>query len=236
MRKFLCTVCGYVYDEAAGDPEQGVAPGTRWEDVPADWTCPLCGATREEFEEQSTATAAPAATVAGTAAVAETETVAETAHDEETDDLREMTAAEMAALCSNLAKGCDKQYLPEEAASFRALADFYDARATRVRQEGPRELAARIAADLAASYPAANAAAADAVDRGAKRALTWSEKVTRILSSLLARYEKQGEALLASTRVYVCEICGFVYIGDQPPDICPICKVPRLKIAEVGRR
>lgn len=52
MRKFVCTVCGYVYDEAEGDPENGLAPGTKWEDVPDSWTCPLCGVTKDDFEEQ----------------------------------------------------------------------------------------------------------------------------------------------------------------------------------------
>ena len=42
MTKYVCTVCGYVYDPAAGDPDNGVAPGTKWEDVPEDWVCPLC--------------------------------------------------------------------------------------------------------------------------------------------------------------------------------------------------
>ncbi len=52
MKKYVCTVCGYVYDEAAGDPDNGVAAGTKWEDVPADWVCPLCGVSKEEFELQ----------------------------------------------------------------------------------------------------------------------------------------------------------------------------------------
>ena len=97
-------------------------------------------------------------------------------------------------------------------------------------------LAERIDEDLKTGYPDSHAVAAAEVDRGAKRALVWGEKVTRILSSLLSRYEKQGDALLEGTRVYVCEICGFVYVGDNPPDICPVCKVPSMKIAEVGRR
>lgn len=50
MTRWKCVVCGYLYDEALGDPEHGLAPGTRWEDVPADWTCPDCGATKAEFE------------------------------------------------------------------------------------------------------------------------------------------------------------------------------------------
>ena len=44
MKKYECEPCGYVYDEAAGDPDNGIAPGTKWEDLPADWVCPLCGA------------------------------------------------------------------------------------------------------------------------------------------------------------------------------------------------
>ena len=49
MRTYTCKVCGYVYDEAVGDPDNGVAPGTVWADVPEDWTCPVCGASKEEF-------------------------------------------------------------------------------------------------------------------------------------------------------------------------------------------
>lgn len=49
MKKYVCSVCGYVYDSAAGDPDNGVAPGTGWEKLPADWVCPECGAAKEEF-------------------------------------------------------------------------------------------------------------------------------------------------------------------------------------------
>jgi rubredoxin-NAD+ reductase len=49
FRKFVCEVCGHVYDESAGAPESGVAPGTRWEDLPEDWTCPDCGAMKADF-------------------------------------------------------------------------------------------------------------------------------------------------------------------------------------------
>ena len=47
---FECIVCGYVYDEAAGDPEHGIAAGTRWENVPSGWACPECGIAKEDFE------------------------------------------------------------------------------------------------------------------------------------------------------------------------------------------
>ena len=53
MKKYVCEVCGYVYDEAAGDPENGIAPGTKWEDLPADYQCPLCGVGKDEFAEEN---------------------------------------------------------------------------------------------------------------------------------------------------------------------------------------
>jgi rubredoxin len=50
FKTWLCVICGYVYDEAAGDPAHDIAPGTRWADVPADFCCPDCGASRDDFE------------------------------------------------------------------------------------------------------------------------------------------------------------------------------------------
>lgn len=51
MKKYACP-CGYVYDPALGDPANGIAPGTPWEDVPADWVCPVCGLGKEVFVEE----------------------------------------------------------------------------------------------------------------------------------------------------------------------------------------
>lgn len=50
MKKYECTVCGYVYDPEVGDPENGVAPGTAFEDLPEDWVCPECGVEKDLFE------------------------------------------------------------------------------------------------------------------------------------------------------------------------------------------
>ena len=50
MKKYVCTVCGYVYDPAKGDPDAGIAPGTAFEDIPEDWVCPLCGVGKDDFE------------------------------------------------------------------------------------------------------------------------------------------------------------------------------------------
>jgi rubredoxin len=50
MRKYKCTLCDYIYDPAKGDPDNGVAPGTAWEKLPANWVCPDCGADKDAFE------------------------------------------------------------------------------------------------------------------------------------------------------------------------------------------
>jgi len=50
FKTWMCLICGFVYDEEEGLPEEGVPPGTRWEDIPMNWTCPECGARKEDFE------------------------------------------------------------------------------------------------------------------------------------------------------------------------------------------
>ena len=52
MDKYVCSICGYVYDPEQGDPDNGVDPGTKWEDVPDDWECPVCGASKDDFEKE----------------------------------------------------------------------------------------------------------------------------------------------------------------------------------------
>ena len=52
MDKYVCDMCGYIYDTAEGDPDNGVAPGTPWEKVPEDWVCPLCGVGKDQFSKE----------------------------------------------------------------------------------------------------------------------------------------------------------------------------------------
>ncbi len=52
MKKYVCIVCGYVYDEESGDPDNGIVPGTRFGDLPDDFLCPLCGVGKDQFEEK----------------------------------------------------------------------------------------------------------------------------------------------------------------------------------------
>ncbi len=53
MAKYKCLVCGYIYDSAVGDPDNGIAAGTAFEQLPAEWVCPNCGAPKDQFEKIS---------------------------------------------------------------------------------------------------------------------------------------------------------------------------------------
>lgn len=225
MRKYVCSICGFIYDEAAGIPEAGFAAGTLWEQLPDDWRCPWCRAAKSEFRLQE-AKSAPAAQPAQPAAMPIRTGSTEPG---------ELSAAALGALFTNLAKGCEKQYRPEESKLFHELAAYYQANAAQPDAASLSGLAGVNNSQLNGAFAAAFAQAAALADRGTLRALTWAEKVARMQNGHLAQFEQQPEAI-ASARTYVCEICGFIYIGDDAPEICPVCKVPRLKIAAVARR
>ena len=208
--RYICSVCGYVYDEAGNTP---------WAELPEDWKCPLCGASRSEFLPEGSA--APAADVS--------------APLPEDTELKPLTALETSALCTSLAKGCEKQYRPEQAEAFRKLAAWFKSRSTGGETGASFDaLMEKINRDLESGFPAANAAGREYHDRGALRSLAWSEKVTRILKSLLAGYAREGGVLPENTGVYVCTVCGFVYVGNDLPEVCPVCKVPNRKFERIG--
>ncbi len=208
MKQYVCSICGYVYDEAAGGP---------WEALPDGWKCPLCGADKSAFREK-----------------------AEPIKVESTPDKpqveKELSAMEMSIICSNLARGCEKQYLPRQAEDFRKLAEFFRSKAEPVREASTQKLLELIEHDLSVGYPYGNAVSSDKPDRGALRCQVWSEKVTRMLQSLLRRYESEGDKMLENTGVWVCTVCGFVYVGDAAPELCPVCKVPSWKFEKVEGR
>ena len=207
--RYVCSICGYVYDEAVDGP---------WSELPDGWKCPLCGAARSEFAPEGAAKPAAAVTEM---------TRGET-------EMKPLSAIETAALCSNLARGCEKQYQTEQAEAFRQLADWFTAQEEQAAEPSFGRLLELVDEDLNGNYPAADAVSRENGDRGALRCLTWSEKVTRILKSLLARYAEEGDAMLENTGVYVCTICGFVYVGSELPEICPVCKVPNRKFEKIG--
>ena len=217
MKQFVCSICSYTYDEAKGIPEAGIAPGTKWEDLPEDWKCPLCGADKSQFGEKN--------------AQAKPTSEAEKPHVE-----KALSAMEMSIICSNLARGCEKQYMAAQAEDFRKLADFFRGKAEPLQGADTKKLLALIEHDLSVGYPYGNAVAGEKPDRGALRCQVWSEKVTRMLKSLLTRYESEGEKMLENTGVWVCTVCGFVYVGDSAPELCPVCKVPSWKFEKAEGR
>ena len=97
MKQYVCSICGYVHDEAVGG---------KWEDLPADWKCPLCGAGKDAFKPKEEKIAS--------------QEILEKPHVD-----KELSPMEMSIICSNLARGCEKQYLPQQAEDFRKLAEFF---------------------------------------------------------------------------------------------------------------
>ncbi len=221
MKNYVCTICGFIYDESSGYPEGGIQPGTVWDDVPASFKCPLCGASKSEFREQAEEPAEPVEPAAAAAIPL--------------PDEISYTEAELSAIFSNLEKGCEKQYDPETAALYGELAAYYGKKAGAKSGSGLSDLNPMVEADLSSHFTAANGVAGAAKDRGALRALKWAEQVTRMTNAHLARLEASSSAFLEDTHVYVCEICGFIFIGDEKPAVCPVCKVPNMKMTQIQR-
>ena len=213
MKRYRCKICGHVYDEAK---EQ-----VKFEDLPDDWKCPLCGAPKNLFEEIKEEKSTNVTQMME-------EEMNPTSFDE---DLRTLSSLELSLICSNLARGCEKQYLEKERQLFQELATYYEEKDSS--KEGTlNDVKQIVGQDLKQQEQAMNVADHHQ-DRGAKRVLTWAGKSTNIMNMILDNYEKKGIDYLKNTKIWVCDICGFVYIGDVPPTVCPICKVPNFKILEV---
>ena len=209
--KYICQICGYVYDDA-----KEKVPFAELSD---DWKCPLCGAAKSDFKPEANGD----------------EKKVVTAIEPMDADLEKLSAGQLAALCSNLARGCEKQYKQEEADLFKQLADYFTAVVPTVNDASVEKLAKELQTD-ANNYAAVRATADANADRGAARVCVWGEKVTRMLSSLVNRYLNEGEAMLKDTNIWVCTTCGFVYIGDTAPELCPVCKVPDWKFEKIEGR
>ena len=211
MKKYRCTLCGYIYDEEIEK--------VKFEDLPEDWICPLCGAPKALFEliEEKDVSISN---------IDDREVVSETV-----DELRTLTNLELSLICSNLARGCEKQYLEEEKQLFLELSQYYEKRSQNL--EGTlSDVKEMNIKDLDYLNQAMNIAS-KFQDRGAKRILTWATKSSNIMKIILDNYEKKGIEYLKHTKIWVCDICGFVFVGDVPPEVCPVCKVPNFKILEV---
>lgn len=210
--RFVCQICGYVYDDAKEK--------VPFASLPDDWKCPLCGAMKSDFRLEETA---------------QPKAIEQLPEAETDTDLKKLSAGQLSAIFSNLARGCEKQYKSEEAETFREMAAYYASVTPAISDATVESVAALLQADID-SYGGVRAAADEAGDRGAGRICVWGEKVTRMLSSLVSRYLREGEAMLAGTAIWVCTVCGFVYIGDESPELCPVCKVPAWKFEKIEGR
>ena len=208
--KYRCTICGYIYDD---DKEK-----VPFDQLPDSWKCPLCGARKADFVP------------------VEGEKKKETIIEEDFDEMENLTVGQLSALCSNLAKGCEKQYKFDEMTKFNELADYFAAVSPPSEYDRVEDIAEMLMKDLDVNYPNVDAKASADGDRGALRIRVWGEKVTRMLNSLVQRYLEEGEEMLKDTQIWVCTICGFVYIGDEPPALCPVCKVPSWKFKRMEAR
>lgn len=208
--RYICQVCGYVYD----DDKEKVA----FENLPDDWKCPLCGASKSDFKPET-------ATIA----------VSDVSVDIHEADMKKLSVGQLAALCSNLARGCEKQYNPEAKEQFTKLAEYFT-KVTPMKDDATVEALLKLLKDDIDNYPSVRKVADKNSDRGATRVCVWGEKVTRMLSSLVERYLEEGENMLKDTDIWVCSVCGFVYIGNNPPELCPVCKVPPYKFEKIEGR
>ncbi len=211
--RYVCQICGYVYDDTVEK--------VPFSELPDDWKCPMCGASKSDFKPEITP-----------------ESVTEKTKVEETvieEDLEKLSVGQLAAICSNLSRGCEKQYKNDEAKQFKKLADYFSSVTPSVSDATVENISSLLQTDIK-NYPIVRAEADAAADRGAARVCVWGEKVTRMLASLVDRYLKEGEQMLADTDIWVCTVCGFVYIGKNPPEMCPVCKVPSWKFKKIEGR
>ena len=215
MKKYKCQICGYIYDDAKEE--------IKFADLPDDWKCPWCGAPKSMFEE----------IIEDNGDVFQKkEDEKETMEIEESDDLRQLSNSEIAYICSNLAKSCEKQYLEEEQNLFQQLSDYYE-KYVDAKDGTLDDLLKLVNKDIEEFNEAMNIAN-KLDDRGAKRIITWANKSNNIVKVILTNYKEKGMDYIKNTKIWVCDICGFVYIGDESPQICPVCKVPSIKIMAVN--
>ena len=155
MSKYVCQICGYIYDEAVEK--------VKFDDLPENWTCPLCGAPKNMFKKAEEAAAEPAKKT--------TPVVSEPKATEENDELRELSDGELAAVFSNLSRGCEKQYKAEESKLYAKLAEFYTEKVKVPYDADFTVLLEKINSNLENKFVLANNDATNASDRGAKRVL-----------------------------------------------------------------
>ncbi len=211
--KYICKICGYIYDD--------LKEKVPFNQLPNDWKCPLCGASKSMFELLQEKNVE----------------VKEKIEDEyNNEDMQKISNEMLSTICSNLSRGCEKQYKFEEMELFEKLSQYFERRIVDDNKSNLDNLIQLCKQDIDKNFQSVDAFAKIVNDRGSLRAKTWSEKVTIMLLNLLERYKVEGDSMLEGVDIWVCTICGFVYIGKELPEICPVCKVPNFKFEKIEGR
>ena len=174
--KYVCTICGYIYDDAK---EAVLFP-----DLPESWVCPLCGAGKSAFTtEQKTE-------------VSETK-LSPIQADE---DMKKLSAGEFSALCSNLARGCEKQYKEAEAELFHEIADYFAEVTAPVENADVSELLKLLQADLNEGYPALFSARGSKCRQRYRAYLHMGRKSDKNAQHAAAAVGKRGRYIIREQR------------------------------------
>lgn len=226
--KYRCKICGFIYDDTKEK--------TPFEDLPDSWVCPICKAPKSMFERIEDNIDDNNKENFNKSITENNQKTQTNSNNNSSNEYLNLSISELSILCTNLARGCEKQYKYEEMDLFKQLAEYFDKISPAEKNNNVDELTNLISNDIEKGFPEINYEANNVNDRGALRVKTWSEKVTNMLNSLLLQYKSVGEKMIENTDVWVCSVCGFVYIGKTPPEMCPVCKVPSWKFEKVEGR
>ena len=198
MKKYRCTICKYEYDPAQGDPTQGIAPGTPFEALPADWKCPRCKQGKEKFEpieEPKAANPYAKAKKEGFEQIAAL--FLQTAENEK--EHAKLWFKELNGI------GTTAENLAAAAAGENyEWTDMYEGFARTAEAEGFHELAERF--------------------RGVAAIEKHHEERYR---ALLHNVEAKEVFAKSEVKVWECRNCGHIVVGTKAPDVCPVCNHPQ---------
>ena len=224
MKKYICTICKYEYDPAQGDPTQGIAPGTPFEALPADWKCPRCKQGKEKFEPVAEVKANPYAgtqTEKNLHAAFAGESEARNKYTYFASKAKKEGYEQIAALFLQTAEN-EKEHaklwfkelngIGDTAENLAAAAtgenyewtDMYEGFARTAEAEGFPELAAKF--------------------RGVAAIEKHHEERYR---ALLHNVEAKEVFAKSEVKVWECRNCGHIVVGTQAPEVCPVCDHPQ---------
>ena len=139
------------------------------------------------------------------------------------------------AVFPNLAKACEKQLRTTEAGLLWEVSRYFEKNNSESEPiVDLKGLSDALALDDKEHLPDLQATAQEAADRGALRMGVWGAKVNTIEKTVTDRYLKVGDALLEGKSIFVCEACGFIFIGQEAPEICPVCKAPQSRFSKIA--